>query len=421
MLEKVRPDMNKWKDSLVNFFSEGVKTDHSANLGMEVEHFIVDPVERSAVPYSGERGVRQILTRLIERYPEAEIPEEDDFFGFVVPEFAITLEPAAQLEISIAPCNSVLWIVEVYNKFRRQLDAVLSEFGYTAVYAGCHPFTKVEEMEMIPKRRYDLMNAYFKTSGTGGMEMMRGTASLQVSIDYQSERDFREKLQAAYFYGPVFKLLCDNSPYFQGVKQETYLKRTDIWRRTDPSRCGVLPGVFSDSYGFEDYAEYIGGIQPIFMKEGKNITPTGNETVAELFEGRAMNEEEVTHALSMVFPDVRLKKYLELRFADTVPVPFMAAYCVLLKGLLYSEEGIGYAKERIRAGNLSEKDIIHAEDELMEHGWNGEVYGISVSEMTKHMLEMAERNLQENERACLDPFYAVVRYGGIQRIPAEEI
>lgn len=187
-------------------------------LGIEMEHFIIDRVSQRAVPYSGEKGVKEILYRLMARYPDAQVLPDDDFFGFAVPDFTVTLEPAAQLEISIAPMVSIRQITDVYRSFLQQLDSVLAPFGYAALSVGCHPTASVAELEQIPKKRYDLMSAHFQKTGTGGMEMMRGSASLQVSIDYSSQDDFRRKLQAAYYYGPVLKLLCDNAPLQPGGK-----------------------------------------------------------------------------------------------------------------------------------------------------------------------------------------------------------
>ena len=397
--------MNDWKTSLVRYFAEGAKETGEAGLGVEVEHFILDGGRRTAVPYAGDGGVRGILTRLMARYPDAQILPDDDFFGFSVPEFTVTLEPAAQLEISIAPMSSVRRIGEVYKGFSENLNAVLSEFGYTAVNAGCQPVSEVAELAMIPKRRYDLMNAHFQKYGTGGMEMMRGTASLQVSIDYRSEADFRKKIQAAYYYAPVLKLLCDNSPSFQGVPLNTYLKRTDIWRRVDPARCGILPGIFSRAYGFEDYAAFLGNMPPVFLKREGRILPTGAQTVAELFDGKTLSEDEITHILSMAFPDVRLKQYLEIRVADSVPPPFLPAYAALIKGLLYSEEGLDYAREQIYSGaGMSEDDVRRAEDALMERGWSATVYGRPVRELAGKALELARRGLPEDERTFLDAF-----------------
>ena len=206
--------MNDWKSSLIEYFCSGIKQSPTSMIGVEIEHFILDAKSFTSIPYSGERGIRKVLIELLKYYPRAEIIRDDDFFGFSVPEFTVTLEPAAQLEISIPPTDSIREIEKVYKTFSDNLNAVLAEYGYAAYNLGCQPISKVEETEMIPKRRYELMNAYFRDSGTGGIEMMRGTSSVQVSIDYSSEEDFRRKLQAAQYFAPILKLLCDNAATF---------------------------------------------------------------------------------------------------------------------------------------------------------------------------------------------------------------
>jgi len=405
--------MEGWKEALVRYFEQGAKCRKTENLGVEVEHFILDGDTGRSVPYSGERGVRNVLKDLMACYPDAEALPDDDFFGFCVPEFNITLEPAAQLEISIATTDSIAQIRHIYQSFSENLNRVLSAYGYKVFHSGCRPLDLVSDLEMIPKRRYALMNRHFRNFGTGGMEMMRGTASLQVSIDYTSEEDFRKKIQAAYYYGPVFKILCDNTARFQGNVLKGHLKRTDIWRRTDPLRCGILPGVFSPAYGFEDYADFLGNMPPIFLKTGQDIRPTGMETTASLFKGKSMSEEEVTHVLSMGFPDVRLKKYLEIRFADSVPSPYIEAYCALIKGLLYSEEGLLHAQKQIRELSLSEEMLRAAEDELMSHGFDGSLYGKPCRETVLQVLDLAKEQLSDEDKGFLEPFYTVVQRGGI--------
>lgn len=411
--------MEKWKSALIQYFEAGAKGVTEKRLGVEMEHFIVEQHTKEAVTYAGEKGVRAVLSELMAQYPGAVILPDDDFFGFRVPEFNITLEPASQLEISIIPDSSIQDIGKIYRDFSDQLNTIVQKDGYMVCAAGYQPASRVEDLTLIPKHRYDWMNAYFKTSGTGGMQMMRGTASTQVSIDYESEEDFRRKIQAAYYYGPVFKLLMDNVTTFQGEPVGTHLKRTDIWRRTDPARCGILPGVFSESYGFGDYAEFIGKMPPIFLKHGKAAELTGDKTVAEIFRDRPLDEELIMHVLSMAFPDLRLKQYLEIRFADSVPLPYALAYCALLKGLLYSESGLAYAQEQIRGGMLKEQDILSAEDSLMENGWKGKVYGIPAAKQAETMIALARAELTEEEQAFLKPFEAVIRYGGINSVPAE--
>lgn len=409
--------MTDWKESVIRFFAQAAEKTSPPELGVEAEHFVVERVSRRAVPYSGEHGIRQILARLMERYPEAQILPDDDFFGFQAPDFTITLEPAAQLEISISPMASVRQITDVYRAFMKNLDAVLAPLGYMALSVGCQPVSPVTALEMIPKRRYTLMNEYFRHTGTGGIEMMRGSASLQVSVDYYSEEDFRRKLQAAYCYSPLLKLLCDNSRSFQGKELSTRLKRTDIWRRTDPVRCGVLPGVFSPSYGFADYADFLGRIPPIFLKQGAEVLPTGSQTADTLFAGKVLGEGEIRHLLSMAFPDVRVKQFLEIRVADAVPSPFLAAYCAMIKGLIYSEAGLICAQEMIRGKGLTEDDIRKAEDELTTRGWDARVFGRPASELGRSLLKLAEKELPPEERPYLEAFEAVIRHKGIPALP----
>lgn len=408
--------MELWKEALIRYFAEGIKKEHCPLLGVEVEHFIVEKNSRKAIPYEGEQGIRQILKDLMKCYPKAQPLGEEDLLGFQIPEFNITLEPAAQLEISIMPLESIDRIGIVYEQFFRTLGKVLEAYGCMAVRAGGQPVSLVKDIRMIPKKRYDLMDQRFESLGSGGKEMMRGSASVQISIDYTSEKDFRNKLQAAYYYGPVFKLLCDNTPCFQGKPVSTYLKRTDIWRRVDPSRCGILPDIFSPEYSFADYADFLGNTEPIFLKKGMDICPTGERTVAELFENRCPDREEIIHLLSMVFPDVRLKQFLEIRFADSMPQTFMQAYCALVKGLLYSPEGQEFALERIRTRHLTEEDITAAEDSCMKDGWKAVAYGIPVEELVTEIMQLAEANIPEDEKVFLQPWKQVLQCGGIAHI-----
>ena len=409
------------KNSLVNYFKKAEKKNFNHNLGIEVEHFILDKKEMTSISYAGDKGIQQLLLALMDKYPEARPINEGSFLGFNLPEFSITLEPAAQLEISIAPSESVEWIEEVYKDFLKNLEEVLDRFGYIAKNAGGQPISKVKDLKLIPKRRYELMNEHFGKIGSGGMEMMRGTASLQASIDYRNESDFRDKFQAAYFYGPILKILCDNTDIFQGEEVKGYLKRTDIWRRTDPNRCGIIPGVFSKDFGYENYADFICNLIPILIKDGEEIIPTGNKKATDIYEGKSLNDGEIAHLLSMAFPDVRLKQFIEIRFADSVEYPFASAYAALIKGLLYSKEGIAFAQSFILNKNLKDEDILNSEDELMEKGWKAYVYNRPVKELATCILKIAERNLPPEEKLYLEPFTAVIEYGGITKIPEDKL
>ncbi|MBE6015555.1 MAG: hypothetical protein E7241_09370 [Lachnospiraceae bacterium] len=402
-----------WREALNAHYEAGIKPVCNHELGVEIEHFIVEKDTYAAVPYAGKGGVREIICRLAEKYPGYEALGKDDFLGFEVPDFAISLEPAAQLEISIAKNASIEQLEKIYEEFRRNLDEILEDYGYEALTVGTQPVSRVEDLPLIPKERYRLMNRHFEQTGTGGKQMMRGTSSVQVSVDYYSEEDFRRKMQAAHLFMPILKLLTDNAKDFEGKKIEGYLKRTDIWKRTDPSRCGILPGVFSPEYSFNDYSSFLGEMPLIFTEGEEGDTYTGFKKVSEIYADREPGEAEVRHILSMAFPEVRLKHYIEIRFADSMPAKYTWAYVALIKGLLYSKDALDYAESRIKEEGLSKADLEAAIDSLMTSGWRGRVYGAPVRTMARALLRLAAKALTDREREYLEAFYPVIDMGGI--------
>ena len=401
--------MKSWADVFVAYFQRGIKRNIVPRLGIEIEHFIVSHDTKTAVPYDGKNGVREILCRLMAHYPNATVlMEEDLLLGFLTEDFTVTLEPAGQIEISIVPTESIACIADIYADFCRILQKELSPHNYDLMTVGCQPVSCVDNLPLIPKMRYRLLDEHFAKTGDGGREMMRGTASLQVSVDYFSEDDFRRKIQAAYYYSPIFKILTDNSPTFEGKLLTGFLKRTDIWRRVDKVRVGIVPRIFKPDFNFGDYAVFIGSIPPIFLPTKAGYRFTGDKTTAELYADKMQDEKEIEHILSMAFPEVRLKTYLELRMADSVPMNLMLAYCALLKGLLYSEEGVVFAEDSIRQSKLMEDDILAAEDNLMAKGFEAEVYGQPVRRIAANMINIAEGNLPHEERNYLQIFNEMI-------------
>ena len=412
--------MANLKEKLIQYFTDGEKPSGKRNIGAEIEHFIIRTDTCEPVRYGGEKGVRTVLEKLMRLYPNAEATVGEDLLGFTTDEFAITLEPAAQLEISIAKTEHIGYVESVYSGFRQKLGRILTELGYAALNTGCRPVGNVREIPLIPKERYRLMDKHFSETGTGGIEMMRGTCSLQVSVDYFSEEDFRRKIQAAYFYTPLFKLLCDNSAHFSDKPLIACLKRTDIWNRTDNTRCGVPPDIFADNYGFSDYAEFLCNMPPIFViKDGENV-PTGNMTAGEIFTGTEPAKEDIEHIISMAFPDVRLKRYIEIRGADSVPQKYMLAYCALIKGLIYSEEALDHAQYHIRSNRMNEMTVRRTESELMQNGWDGCIYDEPARIFAETVINMAGNSLSADERRYLSAFEDVIKYGGITKIPETE-
>ncbi len=410
--------MKAWENAFFNYFAASAAKPKKARIGLEIEHFVVDKNTKEAVSYCGTHGVRDIVAALLRCYPDARPIRGEDLLGFDAGEFTITLEPAAQLEISTAPKVSVKEIDFIYRDFVRNLTPILQEWGCEMVCTAFQPVSNVEDLQLIPKERYRLMDGHFQKTGSGGREMMRGTASMQISVDYCSEEDFRRKIQAAYYFSPLLKLLCDTSSLRPGGDsgQRRFLKRTDVWNRVDPRRCGILPDIFAKDYGFLHYIRFLGDMPPIFIMRGAGQEATGHKTVRELYGDTYLTEAEIEHVLSMAFPDVRLKKYLEIRVADSAPPRYVPAYCALIKGLFYNESALDYAAGEIAASRLTEKDITAAEDSLTAKGWEGSCYGRSVRTAAAELLALARKPLNGEERAYLEAFESVIEFQGIANV-----
>lgn len=408
-----------WHSALVRYFEEGCKIEASS-IGVELEQFIVDSDTHLAAPYAGENGVRKVTEKLMQFYPENEPIIDEDLLGFLTKDFSITLEPAAQLEISIFPMKTVECLGEVFFDYDKNLKAVLSSMHLQAMPVATQPESKVDDLVMIPKERYRLMDMHFQKIGHAGREMMRGSCSTQVSVDYTSETDFRRKLQAASYFAPVLMLLTDHANRFQGEALNGYLKRSDIWEHTDPIRSSILPNVFSPTYGFEDYAQFLGNMPLIFRITEEGYEYTGSRTVAEIYAEQEPTEEEILHILSMAFPHIRLKHYLEVRVADSMPAPYILGYCALVKGLLYNEEVLDLVANRITAEQITDQTAADTIVALRTDGWKGNIYSRPAKEAAKEALTLAEAVLDEKEKEYLQSLQDVITYEGIFNVPAEQ-
>lgn len=391
--------------AIVSFFESGVER-CSQRLGVELEHTLVH-ADGSPVSYSEPHGVRWLLEDLKDVYPVATYDEEGDILGVARAGSAVTIEPASQVELSAGPFATLDDARRCFDAFERELSARLAPFGIKALATGYHPSSKAADLELIPKRRYELMNAYLGAISPFGVCMMRGSASTQVSIDYSSVDDCLRKLRLAFAAVPIISLMCDNAPTFEGAPRTHRMVRTEIWQHCDPDRCGVVPGIMDPSFTLADYAAYILDTPAILVPGPDGTWVADARTFGEIYATRPMSKRDVEHALSMNFCDVRLKTYIEIRPADAMPVPYAIAYAALIKGLFYCEESLS-ALDRLFA-SITEQMIEDAKLSLMERGYEGTVYGRSAAAMADELVAIAEAGLAEDERAHLEPLAQLVR------------
>ena len=296
--------------ALIKFFESGCKREQL--LGLELEHFVVDARSGRSLPYSG--GVELILEKMAPNYGQP-ILSGNRIIGIKRDGADITLEPAAQLEVSIGPYSEVSQIARTYEEFTSIISPILKDMGCKLICLGYQPVSRIDELLLIPKERYKHMEAYFESTGTCGKHMMKGTAATQVSIDYRDEEDFKKKFRVANIMGPFLSLMYDNAPTFDGKPAKRKLLRTFIWDNVDPARAGIATGALDSDFGFYEYAKYVLDAPVVFEVDD-------------------FNPEHIT---SMVFPDVRLKTNIEIRMVDSIPIDQALDYTKLLKDIFYNE------------------------------------------------------------------------------------
>lgn len=329
-------------EKIVDFIKSGEKDEKDFKVGFEVEHFVVDKNSLETVRYEGENGIRKSLEELKDLGYEG-IYEGEYIMGLYKDGASISIEPAAQFEISLDSQNSVDKLFETYKKTMAEIIPIFDKKGQLLVEVGYQVKDKIADIPRIPKERYKFMYEYFeKYAGPMAHNMMKGSASLQVAIDYSDEDDFRKKYFLANAIAPFFYSIFDNAYIFEGEVYENHNLRQTIWENCDKDRTGIYPFSFDNDLSYEKYAKKILATPSIFIKkDGKDIA-TDEKTFEEIFD-QDLSDEMVFHALSIVFPDVRVKKYIEIRMPDNMPFPYNFAAVSLIKNIFYDKEVLDYA------------------------------------------------------------------------------
>ncbi|MFA5525034.1 MAG: glutamate-cysteine ligase family protein [Tissierellales bacterium] len=390
----------KKTNEIVKYFKNNEKKEENFSIGVEFEHFIVDKETLKTVSYYGTDGVENTLLNLQTLGWKGDY-EENHVLGLSKGDMTISLEPGSQFELSIKPYMNIEDIERAYKDFLDEIVPILDAKGQCLITTGYHPESKISDIRMIPKKRYSFMYEYFKSKGKYAHSMMKGTASVQISLDYSSEEDYIKKYRVANALSPVAYAMFDNTTFFEGELTEEFCLRKKIWENCDSERCGIVNNVFDDSFGYENYSDYILNVSPIFIDDGKAITFTGEKPYKELFNPEDYSLDELEHVLTMVFPDVRTKKFIEIRVMDSVPYPLNFAIIALWKGLLYNKNSLNAAYEYVKT--LREDDVINARLDISHKGLNAKLKDQELSEIGKWLINLAKEGLNQNEREYLVP------------------
>ena len=356
-------------DQIIAHLQENETEPEDFQLGLEIEHLLVKKSDCRSVAFQEERGIADLFDILTGKGWKACEKSGNQILCLVKEEDEINLEPGGQIEFSFGPKNSIAEIKRCYLDICRDIMPVLKKLDYSLINLGYHPVTRIEEIPLLSKDRYRQMYHHFKSRGRFAHNMMKGTASTQVSVDYQNPADFDKKLKVASWLIPIFYAIFDNSPIFEGRREDKWVLRFRIWAQCDHDRCGILPGIFDrDFYSYRDYAGYIIDLPAIYNPEKKKEY-LGEISFAKLYQrlGRTeLQPEDFEHMLSFAFNDVRAKEYLEIRMADSLPYPLFFGYLALIKGIFYQEENLNYYYDKIK--DINRDSILQTFDKISERG-----------------------------------------------------
>lgn len=401
-------DYNKQINEIERHFLKNTKLVDDFKIGVEFEHFVVYKDTLKTVSYYGENGVAETLHDL-EKLGYKGSYEGEYILGLEKGNKVITLEPGSQFELSIKAQKHIKDIEIEYLDFFKDLVPILESKNQQIMAVGYHPETKIEEIKLLPKKRYDFMFNYFKTAGTMAHNMMKGTSALQVSLDYSSEEDYLKKFRVTNALSPVVYAMFDNGLYFEGEQYEKHNIRALIWKNCDIDRSGVVPNSLKDDFSFKKYAEYVLNVPPILIAKDGDVESTGKLLVKDVLDVENYSTEELEHLLTMVFPDVRTKRYIEIRMMDSVPYPLNLAAIALWTGLLYDEKTLDKVYEYVK--DISIDDVNSAKEEMLDKGLLAKLGDKTLLEIGKHIVSLAKEGLVEEDIKYIIPLEGMLLAG----------
>lgn len=414
---------------LLGYFRASETPREEWRVGTEHEKVGVYADTGDRVPYEGPYGIGALLEKIAQAANWERVEENGRTVALLDSGASVTLEPGGQIELSGAPLYTSRETCREFNTHVDLVKDLSDEFGIAWLGLGIDPFHEVADIPTMPKARYDIMRAYLPTRGDLALEMMHATATVQANFDYADEADMISKMRVALVATPIISALFANSSISGGKENGFASKRLAIWRDTDPDRCGLIPFVFDPEFGYERYANWALDIPMFFVvRDGKYHAASGmtfRRFMAEGWNGfRATVSDWDTH-LTTLFPDVRLKRIIEVRGADTVPRDLICALPAVWKGFFYDDDARDAVWELL--GETSFEELEQAQLDVSKRGLRADLGGRKVLDLAREIVELSSNGLQriaaaaghdEDERIFLDPLSIQIEKG---KSPGEEI
>ncbi len=388
---------------LAEYLEAGCKPVEDWRIGTEHEKFGYLTDTHEPLPYDGKRSIRAVLEGLRDRYGWDPVEEGGKLIGLTKHVANVSLAPGGALEPSGAPLETIHQTCDEVNEHLREVKSIADAIGVGFIGLGAAPEWMHDEMPLMPKGRYKLMDAYMDRVGTSGTTMMRRTCTVQVNLDFGSEADMIKKMRVALALQPVATALFANSPFFEGKPNGMKSYRSWVWRNLDEDRTGMLPFVFEDGFGFERYVDYALDVPMYFVyRDGKYIDALGM-SFRDFMQGKlpALPGEVPTLSdwadhLTTIFPEARLKKFIEMRGADGGPWRRLCALPAFWVGLTYDAGALDAAWDLVKGWDAPTRQALRVA--AADHALDAEVGGIRMHDLAARTLEIAEAGLKA--RAC---------------------
>jgi glutamate--cysteine ligase len=418
-------------DDLLAPFHDACKPRSAFRVGTEAEKHGVLLDSGLPIPWSGERSVQTVLSRLCTRHGWA--GEREHEAGEVIAlrrgDVSITLEPAGQLELSGAPLPSIHDTAQEFRKHLAELADVCQDLGMAWLSVGFQPFAALTDLPRVPKLRYGIMERYLPTRGPRGLDMMRRTCTVQANLDYESETDAMRKLRVGLALQPIATALFAHSPFREGKPSGLVSERADVWLHMDPDRSGILPFAWERDLSFRAYVEWALDVPMFLIKRGARVLENTHQTFRTFMRDGSGGEQATvtdwrTH-LNTLFPEARLKNILEMRGADAQPGEGNFALPALWKGVMDDELALRAAETLVEP--LTARAVDQARPNIARDGLRAELAGRPLRAWAADLVEVAasglQRAAQKNADGHDESIYLTPLRTSIERgvTPADEL
>ena len=388
------------KSQLIDYIASGCKPKSEWKVGTEHEKFGFDTKTLKPLGYHQEGGIKDILNGLKDKYGWQGEYEGENIIALYRDGCSVSLEPGGQLELSGAPLSDVHATCRETNAHLIEVKTVCENFNSAFIGMGFHPTAKKKDIEFMPKGRYKIMSAYMPKVGSLGLDMMKRTCTIQANLDFSSEADMIKKFRVSLALQPIATALFANSPFKNG-KFNGYLSyRSHIWTDTDNDRCGTIPFVFDESMSFERYVDYMLDVPMYFAyRNGQYLDASGlsfrdfMQGKLSILPGELPSIKDWEDHLTTAFPEVRLKKFLEMRGADGGPWRRICALSALWVGVFYDQECLDAAWDLVKDWNTQEHQYLR--DDVPKQGLCTKFRNTNVRELALQMLKISRLGLEK--------------------------